>query len=99
MSGAKFRDRAAYAELAYVYKRGGNDAPFLMPMIRENWYTTFNGTRQFNYVSAQLAHYFRENVKGFVEYSIDTKTDVQGVAGSPRAPRGNRVTGQIEVGF
>lgn len=97
--GRKFRDRAAYAELGYVYKRGGSDKPFLMPMIRENWYTTYNGKRQFNYVSAQLAHYFRENARMFVEYSVDTKTDFQGLPGNPRVPRGNRVTGQIEVGF
>lgn len=99
LTGSKFRDRAAYAELAYVYKRNGQDAPYLMPMVRENWYTTYNGTRQFNYVSTQLAHYFNENVKAFVEYSFDTKTDQQSVPADVRVPRGNRATVQLEVGF
>jgi len=96
-------DRAAYAELAYYYKRG-HMYPFLVPLVRENWYTTFNGTSQFNYVTAQLAHYFAPNLKAFVEYSVDTKRDFQNGALVPPTPgvlamRGNRITTQIEVGF
>ena len=99
-------NRAAYAELAYYYKRAAL-YPFLVPLVRENWYTTYNGTQQFNYVTAQLAHYFAPNLKAFVEYSADTKSALQGGtladpgAGSTlaRVPRGNRTTVQLEVGF
>lgn len=99
-------NRAAYAELAYYYKRGAM-YPFLVPLVRENWYTTFNGSQQFNFVTAQVAHYFAPNLKGFVEYSFDTKTGMQGGdAGDPslggtlaRVPRGGRATVQFEVGF
>jgi|GEM_PF-3570273 len=96
-------NRAAYAELAYYYKRGAG-YPFLVPLVRENWYTTFNGSQQFNYVTAQLAHYFAPNLKGLIEYSVDTKRGDQG--GTLSAPstgtlpvRGNRTTLQFEVGF
>lgn len=99
-------NRAAYAELAYYYRR---DAmyPFLVPLVRENWYTTYDGTQQFNFVTAQLAHYFQPNVKGLIEYSVDTKVGAQGGnLGDPTlagalAPvqRGNRTTVQFEVGF
>jgi hypothetical protein len=99
-------NRAAYAELAYYYKRGAQ-YPFLVPLVRENWYTTYNGTQQFNYVTAQLAHYFAPNLKAFVEYSADTKSALQGgtladpsTAGTlARVSRGNRTTVQLEVGF
>ena len=80
--------------------------PFLVPLVRENWYTTYNGTQQFNYVTAQLAHYFGPNLKGFVEYSVDTKTSQQGQPLDPaaqtpgaRVSRGNRTSVQFEVGF
>ena len=106
---ARFNDtnRAAYAELAYYYKRG-DMYPFLVPLVRENWYSTYNGTQQFNFVTAQLAHYFAPNLKGFVEYSVDTKTGDQGST-TPgdatgggliaRVQRGNRTSVQLEVGF
>ena len=99
------RNRAAYVELAYYYKRGANAYPFLVPLVRENWYTTTDGTAQFNYITTQLSHYFYPNVKGFIEYSIDTKRDYQGgtvnplAQGTVLAMRGNRATMQFEVGF
>lgn len=103
--GAVATDRAAYAELAYSYQRGDAQYPFLMPLIRENWYTTFNGTQQFNYVTSQVAHYFAPNIKAFAEYSFDTKQGYQnGTLANPSvggnlALRGNRGSLQVEVGF
>ncbi len=99
-------NRAAYAELAYYYKRAAM-YPFLVPLVRENWYTAYNGSQQYNYITAQLAHYFAPNLKGLVEYSVDTKSGYQGGnIGDPTlagtlAPmqRGNRTTLQFEVGF
>ncbi len=105
VKGASASDRAAYAELAYNYLRSGNLYPFLSALARENWYTTFNGAQQFNYLTFQLAHFFTANLKAFVEYSLDTKRDYYGgtlaAQGSDGtlAPLGNRVTAQIEVGF
>ncbi|NNN05756.1 MAG: hypothetical protein HKL90_07630 [Elusimicrobia bacterium] len=102
-------NKAAYAELAYYYKRHGEDTPFLVPLVRENWLTTYNGTQQFNYVTAQLAHYFTPNLKGFIEYSVDTKRDYQNSTvlyqptlaanSATLAPLGDRVSVQFEVGF
>ncbi|MFI5360448.1 MAG: hypothetical protein ACHQ49_00645 [Elusimicrobiota bacterium] len=99
-------NRAAYAELAYYYKRA-ELYPFLVPLVRENWYTTYNGSQQFNYLTAQVAHYFAPNLKGLLEYSVDTKTGEQGgtladpgLGGTlAQVQRGNRTTLQFEVGF
>ncbi|MDE2039804.1 MAG: hypothetical protein KGO96_08735 [Elusimicrobia bacterium] len=101
--GATATDRAAYAELAYAYKRGNEAYPFLMPLIRENWYTTFNGTQQFNYITFHLAHYFQPNVKAFAEYSVDTTRGYQGgtltATAGTLAVHGDRASLQVEVGF
>ncbi len=94
----KSTTKAAYAELLYVYKRQGDTFPFLVPLVRENWYTTFNGKRSFNYVTAQLAHYFAPNMKGFVEWSGDTKQDLQGVNNVSSA-KSSRWSLQFELGF
>lgn len=97
----KETNRAAYVEAQYVFLRGDSKVPFLIPLVRQNWYTTDNSKRQFGYFTAQLAHYFAANLKGFVEASWDTKQDVVGadVPGAPRAPKGSRLTGQLEIGF
>jgi len=105
--GAVESDQAAYAEIFYTYKRDYNDYAFLVPLLRENWLTMFNGTEKFNYVTAQLAHYFAPNFKGFLEYSVDTGRGYGGgllaenMGGAPAAilPMGNRLTAQLEVGF
>ncbi|MDD5304380.1 MAG: hypothetical protein PHS14_14880 [Elusimicrobia bacterium] len=93
-------NRAAYVEAQYSYLRGDSKVPFLIPLIRQNWYTTTNGKRQFSYFTAQLAHYFAANLKGFVEASWDTKQDIVGYDSTiARAPKGSRLTAQLEVGF
>ncbi len=106
--GAAESDQAAYAELFYTYKRDYNGYAFLVPLIRENWLTLWNGTEQFNYVTAQLAHYFAPNFKGFVEYTVDTNrsygsglADVNtgGTGIASVLPMGNRLAMQLEVGF
>ncbi len=91
--------RSAYGELFYIYKRKGDVAPFLIPLIRENWYTTFNGTRSFNYVTAQMSHYFRQNVRGFLEWTGDMKQDIQGTVNLVRSPKNSQWILQLEVGF
>ena len=98
---AKETNRAAYAEAQYVVLRGDSKVPFLIPLVRQNWYSTDNGKRQFGYFTAQVAHYFAANLKAFVEASWDTKQDVTGpdVPGTPRSPKGSRLTGQLEIGF
>ena len=92
-------NRSAYAELMYTIMKGDSDAPFLVPLIRQNWYQTADGTRQFAYFTAQLAHYFKSNVKAFVEYSKDTKQDFTSASPDVPAEKDNRVTVQAEVGF
>ena len=99
----KETNRAAYVEAQYSWLRGDSKVPFLIPLVRQNWYTAMNGKRQFGYFTAQVAHYFAANVKGFIESSWDTKQDLVGAyvvgANQVRAPKGSRLTAQIEVGF
>jgi hypothetical protein len=93
-------NRAAYLEAQYVVSRGESKVPFLIPLVRQNWYTTSNGKRQFGYFTAQVAHYFAPNVKGFIEESWDTKQDYLGPdAVTARRPKGSRLTAQMEFGF
>ena len=106
--GAAESDQAAYVELFYTYKRDYHDYAFLVPLIRENWMTLWNGTERFNYVTAQVAHYFAPNFKGFLEYTVDTNrfggggtANYGGVNSNVAAllPMGNRLSLQFEVGF
>ena len=105
--GAVETDQAAYAELFYTYKRDYHDYAFLVPLIRENWMSLWNGNEHFNYVTAQVAHYFAPNFKGFLEYTVDTGRGYGGglagmnAGGATAAilPMGNRLTAQLEVGF
>lgn len=98
-ANAKESNRAAYVEAQYNYARGDSKVPFLVPLVRQNYYTSRNGTRRFGYFTAQLAHYFAPNVKSYVEGSWDTKQDPT-VASSPvRQPKGRRLVLGFEVGF
>jgi hypothetical protein len=103
--GTRETNRSAYGELMYVFNRGDSGVPFLVPLIRQNWYqtTATDGSgahREFSYFTAQLAHFFKANVKAFVEFSVDTKQDVTSADPTgPRQPKGNQVTLQAEVGF
>ena len=97
-------NHAAYVEVSYAFKRNHESYPFLLPLLRQNWYTTFNGTQKFSFATAQLAHYFAPNFKAFLEYSVDTGRGFQGgTQADPTTgtliPWGNRTTLQIEVGF
>ncbi len=94
----KQTDRAAYAEAQYVIRRGDSQLPFLVPLVRANWYTTNNGKDQFSYVTAQLSHYFAANLKSSIEYMADLKQDITG-SNTVRDPKGTRVTASIELGF
>ncbi|MFI5345552.1 MAG: hypothetical protein ACHQ51_04180 [Elusimicrobiota bacterium] len=96
---ARETNRAAYVEAQYVILRGDSKVPFLIPLVRQNWYTTDNGKEQFAYFTAQLAHYFAANLKGFLEASWDTKQDSVNANPNVRLPKGSRLTAQLEVGF
>ncbi len=105
-TAAREINRSAYVELMYLFNRGESDAPFLVPLLRQNWYQTTDTSgahHEFAYITAQLAHYFKANVKAFVEVSADTKQDLTiadaDSGATARQPRGNRVTAQVEVGF
>jgi hypothetical protein len=91
-------NKAAYAECLYTLKLAGSTVPFLVPLVRYNWFTTFNSTRSFEYVTAQLAHYFRANAKGYVEYTTETKEDVQGT-NNVRSPKDSRLSVGFELGI
>ena len=97
-TGTREINRSAYAEFLYIVKKAGSDLPFLVPLVRGNWYQTTNGHQEFDYLTAQLAHFFAPNVKAFVEYSGDTKQD-NGTTGPPRRSKDHRWTAQVELGF
>lgn len=99
LSNGNENNRAAYAELFYTFKK--DDRPFVAPLIRQDWYSTNDGKRQYGAFTAQLAHYVKENIRWFVEYSADTKQDLAAGAlpGDPRAPKGHRWLAQVELGF
>lgn len=89
VTNAPENNRAAYGELFYVVKK--EDRPLLVPLIRQDWFETTNGTKHFGNFTAQLSHYFTENARGFIEYFANTKT--HGTA------KDHRWTAQVEVGF
>jgi hypothetical protein len=97
-NGTRETNRSAYAEVLYIFKKAGSDIPFLVPLVRENWYQTINAQQEFNYITAQVAHFFAQNVKAFIEYSGDTKQD-NGTTGPPPQTKDHRWTAQVEVGF
>jgi hypothetical protein len=97
-TGNRETNRSAYAELLYIFKAAGSDIPFLVPLVRGNWYQTANAQQEFDYITAQLAHFFAPNVKAFIEYSGDTKQD-NGTTGPPRQAKDHRWTAQVELGF
>ena len=98
-------DRSAYGELMYIYRKGG--LPDLVPFVRYNWYTTNDDQYQFDYVTAQLTHYFTSNLKGFVEYSVSTNKNTDpnlaytavGANSPSTVVMGNRLSAQLELGF
>jgi hypothetical protein len=98
IAGLKENNKAAYVELQYVFKRAGSNIPFLVPLFRENYFTTGDNAFKFNYITFQLAHYFESNFKGFFEYTADTKQDFQ-MALAAVARKDQRFTLQAEYGF
>ncbi|MBI4375105.1 MAG: hypothetical protein HY549_01520 [Elusimicrobia bacterium] len=88
-------NRGAYAELFYAFKK--DDRPIWVPLIRQDWYQTNDGRRQFASLTAQLSHYFLENVRTFVEYTADTVQT--GAPGTARPGKNHRWLAQLELGF
>ncbi|MBI4055544.1 MAG: hypothetical protein HY402_05355 [Elusimicrobia bacterium] len=86
---AREANRGAYTEAFYAVNK--DDRPFLVPLIRQDWFQTTDGTKQFGNFTGQLSHYFAENGRAFVEYFANTKRE--------GAPKDHRWTLQVEVGF
>lgn len=94
-SNARENNRGAYAEMFYAFKK--DDRPVWVPMIRQDWYQTIDGKRQFASFTAQLSRYFLENARGFIEYNADTVQT--GAPGTARPGKNHRWTAQLELGF
>ncbi|MBI4425828.1 MAG: hypothetical protein HY554_19010 [Elusimicrobia bacterium] len=94
-ANAREINRGAYVEAAYAFKDG--DRPTWVPLIRQDWYQTKNGKRQFASVTAQVSRYFLENARGFLEYTADTVQT--GAPGTPRPRKNHRWLAQVDLGF
>jgi hypothetical protein len=94
-SNALENNSGAYAELFYTFKK--EDSPTWVPLLRQDWYQTNDGRRQFAGFTAQVSRYFLENARGFLEYNADTVQT--GASGAPRPRKNHRWLAQLELGF
>lgn len=82
-------NNAAYVEVRYTFTENGR--PTFVPLLRLDSYEKNNGQNNYDELTLQMAYYFAENARGFIEY-----WDVSGPAG---ASDDNLVSLQVEVGF
>ena len=82
---------AYYVQALYVFK-GRESQPAWVPLLRYDSTESNNGKDKTTALTFNIHYYFRENVKGFLEFY--TETDVPA-----STKEDNRLTLQFEVGF
>lgn len=82
-------NNAAYIEARYTFT--GNGRPSFVPLLRLDSYEKDNGRDDFDEITVQVAYYFAENARGFIEY--------WDVSGPTSADDDSMVTLQVEAGF
>ncbi|NOZ54144.1 MAG: hypothetical protein GXP08_13615 [Gammaproteobacteria bacterium] len=82
-------NNATYVEARYTFIEDGR--PTFVPLLRLDRYEKNNGQDDYDEITLQVAYYFAENARGFVEY-----WDVSGPAS---ADDDSLVTLQVEVAF
>ena len=87
---AKLSNDAAYIQGLYVVQ-DKNRRPTWVPLIRFDTTESNNGANELKAVTFNIQRYFRENVKGYLEYYDETDKTGGG--------EDSRVTLQLEVGF
>ncbi|RMG45223.1 MAG: hypothetical protein D6719_00525 [Candidatus Dadabacteria bacterium] len=90
VAGGSETNTGWYAEGSYYYRKDGN--PLFVPTVRWDQYETNDGNDDYSELTVQLAYYFKENIKAFVEYwnQVDTPDGVDD---------DSRWTVQIEAGL
>ncbi len=86
---ANVENNATYIEARYAFIQNGR--PSFVPLLRIDSYQKNDGQDDFNEITAQLAYYFTENARAFIEYW--TKD------GPTSKDDDNMVTLQAEIAF
>lgn len=86
---AEVDNNAAYVEARYTFTENGR--PSFVPLLRLDSYEKNNGRDDFDEITVQVAYYFAENARGFIEY--------WDVSGPTSADDDSMVTLQVEAGF
>jgi len=74
----------------HVFKDGKR--PSWVPIVRYDTYEKNNGKDDFSELTLNLTHYFKQNIKGYVEYWKQLNTP-------DTVTEDDRVTAQLSVGF
>ncbi len=90
LATATTEDDAFYVQAFYVVKDGRR--PKWVPLVRYDSVEASNGTTERKAVTANVGYYFKENIKGYLEYYNEIDDTIDGLEDS-------RVTLQLELGF
>lgn len=84
------KNNALSVQAMHVFKQGKR--PNWVPIVRYDKYEQNDGNDNYTEMTLNLTHYFKQNIKGYVEYwkQLDTPTGVT---------EDDRVTAQLSVGF
>ena len=82
-------NNAVFGEVRYIYSSGGR--PLWMPLIRVDSYERKDGADDYVEVTLHLSHYFKQNVRAFIEYLNKNAPD--------SAQDDYTLTAQLELGF
>jgi len=90
LTGAEETNNAFSLQAMHVFKKG--KSPNWVPVVRYDKYEKNDGVDDFTELTLNLTHYFKQNIKGYVEYwkQLDTPAGVI---------EDDRVTAQLSVGF
>ncbi len=83
------KNQAMFGEARYIISQNGR--PAWMPLIRVDSYEKNSGADDYFEVTLHLTHYFKQNVRAFVEYLNKSAPDA--------ANDDYTVTAQLEIGF
>jgi hypothetical protein len=86
------KNNALSLQAMHVFKKGKR--PNWVPIVRYDTYEKNNGVDSYDELTLNLTHYFKQNVKGYVEYFKQLDTPNSATKGD-----GDRVTAQLSVGF
>ncbi len=84
------KNNALSVQAMHVFKEGKR--PTWVPIVRYDTYEKNDGKDDYSELTLNLTHYFKQNIKGYVEYwkQLDTPNTVT---------EDDRVTAQLSVGF